>query len=567
MSTTRGRATRPKKLNSKQNVQIFREDQVDPLSDYDTQRAAIETGVEKAEESEYHLQQAIKASEIAKADAKIKDAYIPTPPTIASDVQYDVLYPRGFQQPATYIRSSATVEDCAGVAYCMDEEDELALKLINGKLPAGQEPCTEDQFEVVMNFFEETAQAKQPFAAVDSPPVLPLEELEEQIDDTIPPFVRNLSRFIYEHWKSRRSATGNRPLAPRLKFETGQESDDSDPYVCFRRRELRQIRKTRNRDAQSAEKLRKLRMELETARNMLLMVKRREQLRKEALEVDQLVFEQRQALRDTKRKLGMKGDDDLLINQKKQKIPPGMTPNQAALAQQLRMPMASGPGPELRTLEEVANAREREVQKEIQTNVEKHIRWNEGFVDKTMAPLTPELEDDYPSPGEHFREAMAATEYLPTPPASISDEESQELPNGTDVVMKDVSRPSTPFRYASPADEDSVGHMPSFRRRIGRGGRIIIDRRLPRVRRDFTADDWSKDDRFKFDSDDDDFSDTDPTVPDLTFARMSQRAYLIGASRPTDAQLIAARRSQSEAAGPSHSSPAGQHAQATPAPS
>lgn len=49
--STRGRATRPKKLNSKQNVQIFREDQVESLTDYDIQRAAIETGVEKAEES------------------------------------------------------------------------------------------------------------------------------------------------------------------------------------------------------------------------------------------------------------------------------------------------------------------------------------------------------------------------------------------------------------------------------------------------------------------------------------------------------------------------------------
>lgn len=265
---------------------------------------------------EYHLQQAIKASEAAKADAKLKDAYIPTPPTIASDVQYDVLYPKGFQQPATYIRSSATVEDCAGVAYCMDEEDELALKLINGKLPAGHDPCAEDQFEQVMNFFEETAQAKQPFAAVDSPPVLPLEELQEQFDDTVPVFVRTFSKHVYEHWKTRRDDTGNRGLAPRLKFETGQETDDSDPYVCFRRRELRQIRKTRNRDAQSAEKLRKLRLELETARGLLLMVKRRETLRKETLEMDRLVFEQRQAFRDTKRKLGMKGDDDLLINQK-----------------------------------------------------------------------------------------------------------------------------------------------------------------------------------------------------------------------------------------------------------
>lgn len=46
-----GRHTRPKKLNAKQNVQIFREDQVDQLIDFDTGRGAIETGVEKAEES------------------------------------------------------------------------------------------------------------------------------------------------------------------------------------------------------------------------------------------------------------------------------------------------------------------------------------------------------------------------------------------------------------------------------------------------------------------------------------------------------------------------------------
>jgi hypothetical protein len=47
-----GRATRPKKLNAKQNVQIFREEQVArDLIDYDAARLTIETGVEKNEES------------------------------------------------------------------------------------------------------------------------------------------------------------------------------------------------------------------------------------------------------------------------------------------------------------------------------------------------------------------------------------------------------------------------------------------------------------------------------------------------------------------------------------
>ena len=45
------RHTRPKKLTPKQNVQIFREEQIETLIDVDTGRGQIETGVEKAEES------------------------------------------------------------------------------------------------------------------------------------------------------------------------------------------------------------------------------------------------------------------------------------------------------------------------------------------------------------------------------------------------------------------------------------------------------------------------------------------------------------------------------------
>lgn len=449
----------------------------------------------------------------------------------------------------------------------MDEEDELALKLLNAKAVNGQPHCSEDQFEEVMNFFEETAQTKQPFAVVDSPPVLPLEELQDQFDDSTPAHVRTFSRLVYEHWKTRRSTTGNRGLAPRLKFETGAETDDSDPYVTFRRRELRQIRKTRNRDAQSAEKLRKLRLELETARAMLMMVKRREILRKEQMDIDRLVFEQRLAFRDTKRKLGIKGDDELLVNQKvclgntqtrkwikdnmtdllqqKQKVNPAMNPNQAALAQQLRMPMAPGTSSELRTLEDVTAAKEREMEKEIQTNVEKHIRWNEGFVDKTLAPLTPESEPDYLEPVDHFREAIATSVYLPTPPASISDEES----HGPEVATKQakhVSRPPTPIRYASPPSDEHGENMPAFRRRLGRGGRIMLDRKFTRPRRSA-----AEDDRWRFDSDNDDDSDTD--MKDDSLARMVQRAYLNVSSRPTETQAM--RKAQLETGGPSHSSP------------
>ena len=53
MNLGRSVRTRPKKLNSKQNVAIFRDSQIEgTLQEIDTaQRSAIETGVEKAEEA------------------------------------------------------------------------------------------------------------------------------------------------------------------------------------------------------------------------------------------------------------------------------------------------------------------------------------------------------------------------------------------------------------------------------------------------------------------------------------------------------------------------------------
>ena len=68
-----------------------------------------------------------------------------------------------------------------------------------------------------MHFFEETAQTKQPFAAVDNPPVVPYAEMEECFDGELDEQARVFAKDIYEHWKARRTKCGNRPLAPTLK--------------------------------------------------------------------------------------------------------------------------------------------------------------------------------------------------------------------------------------------------------------------------------------------------------------------------------------------------------------
>jgi hypothetical protein len=98
----------------------------------------------------------------------------------------------------------------------MTEEDDVFLKIFNQKRdPADQ--CSEDDFEATMNFFEETAQAKQPFAAVDSPPVPSFADMENAMDAAVEDCVKRFAKDIYEHWKSRRVATENHSLQPTLK--------------------------------------------------------------------------------------------------------------------------------------------------------------------------------------------------------------------------------------------------------------------------------------------------------------------------------------------------------------
>ena len=207
-----------------------------------------------------------------------------------------------------------------------DTDVDFLRKLNDGKDFDGHDrrdklgQCSEDTFEEVMNFFEETVSRLQPFAAVDSAPIPSLKEMEQSIEDDLSQDAYQWLRLVYRYWCSQKGA---RPLMPSIKvrvLDTASEIDDADPYVCFRRREVRQTRKTRGRDAQVVEKLKKVRLELEQAKLLVQLVKQREELNKENLEISRKVFEQRRQLKEvkeTKGIIGEKGDDeDLLVNQK-----------------------------------------------------------------------------------------------------------------------------------------------------------------------------------------------------------------------------------------------------------
>jgi enhancer of polycomb-like protein len=232
---------------------------------------------------EYHLQAALAASTGGK------DGEIPAPPAEESpDIDYNTLYSLPFDKPATYIRFSQTVEECTGCQYDMTTDDDAFLKAYNQKKPANAK-CSEDAFEKIMEVFEETAELQAPFAAVDNT-VIPFETMKVSLKEQVEEKLHGFAKDIYEFWKTRRQGSGNNPLQPTLKFETHQDNDDGDPYVCFRRREVRQTRKTRARDVQSTDKLKKLRKELEEGRQLVTLAYTREVTKRDLLYVDRSIF-------------------------------------------------------------------------------------------------------------------------------------------------------------------------------------------------------------------------------------------------------------------------------------
>ena len=92
---------------------------------------------------------------------------------------------------------------------------------------------------------------------------------------------------LFNYWKSKRIRGNCLPLVATVKLEDSLKNpslsaNSFDPYVCFRRRELRTLRKTRRADVQSLEKLRQLKGQFMEVLAMLETVLERDLLKKQA---------------------------------------------------------------------------------------------------------------------------------------------------------------------------------------------------------------------------------------------------------------------------------------------
>lgn len=343
---------------------------------------SIETGVDKNEEDEVHLQQVINAAQRAllssKADEAKKEVYIPTPD--ASKIWKDAkkyYSDKDFLEPETYIKYSAQVEDAIGVDYNIDEEDE---DFINEKINVKEPKISEVEFEVLVSKFETIIEEKQPFLSMDPSKILSYKELASFIMEEVKsstkgnpylqlgtelkymtsntlkerlskeldfepfntmfdknplsedkknshrPIVKLLNLFgeaVYNHWKNRKISRGGKAISPMLKFEdpnANEKDNDNDPYICFRRREFRQARKTRRADTLGIEKIRLLQKSLHRARDIMFNVSQREIEKLQLYKSEAKVFKLRCDAKAVKRKAYVNADDDYLYYPHKRKI-------------------------------------------------------------------------------------------------------------------------------------------------------------------------------------------------------------------------------------------------------
>lgn len=560
-----GARFRQRKISVRQSLNVYKLQEIPDL-EAETQRNVheIESGVDKAEETEEHLQKVILAAEAAVNGKKVDQVYIPTPDASQHWGQASKYYTGKFIEPSSYVKFSATVEDTAGCLYCLDEVDEEFLQDLNKEF--SKNPLSELEFETICDRYESVIEQKQPFLSIDPESIYSYEEVKEfslQTDDNvvkdvtrsleqelnIHPFVtlfdnqeiqpprelkvllKHYGEKVYNHWKLRRISRLGKPVFPTLKFEDpSDKNNENDPYVCFRRREFRQARKTRRTDAQGSERLRRLHLELRSVRELVLNCAQREVKRLEALKVEKSIFDLRCQVKTLKRELNIPGEEeDLIAHKKKKVIPPEpkredkdkgkigrpklheLNPNQDISVKHedqkrghvnpvqaqpyVKLPASKIPDIDLVTVQAVLNEKESAITRAVYEKLKTRKELDRGWINLTDDANNPLFEIEQPSvhlaeknhiPFSSISTSLYEVKAANYVDAHISDAISHKrvLPGTTSFRASngEIVDPSVPEYYQLISNPPSSLSAPlmQLRKRVGRGGVTYIDRKFKR---------------------------------------------------------------------------------------
>ncbi|KAG8215759.1 enhancer of polycomb-like-domain-containing protein [Butyriboletus roseoflavus] len=433
-------------------------------------------------------------------------AYIPTPDSTGLVDNYAELYPSNrWTQPDAYVRSSETVEEALSsglidsFTYYMDERDKEWLDRNNEEARGegtsvqgavstsgatirscpqrsakakGKEPesaqavaITEDEFELVMGIFEKVTHDKTEFlhhglgSGMTFPP---FSDYQDIFSTPLPPSVfasfiapfwipppvhlLRLAKVIYPYWRERRIERGGHRIIPTLNFDEADVINES--YICFRRREIKSVRKTRASQATSSDKLLRLQSELAQSLELAKTLLTRENLKKENAQQVVQVWEKRLEFAELKRKfpaLGTKEDEELLHEKERVTKKPRVESTNRITGLKIRTRESGDSGtPSLQT-EAAIRPRERLtlINAAIERDLTRRKERDHGYEDI--------IENPYQRPSLPYTRRY----WKAIPPSARSSKSSSP---DTDV-------------------ERGIEHLRYLRRRVTRSGNTMVDRR------------------------------------------------------------------------------------------
>ncbi|XP_070694726.1 enhancer of polycomb homolog 2 isoform X2 [Pempheris klunzingeri] len=271
---------RARALDAAKPLPVYRDRDLPDLTDCVSINRAVPqmpTGMEKEEELEHHLQRVMSAQQVFRE--RKENMVIPVPEAQTNTTYHDRLYRGEVRVPKQLIHIQPLGLDPDQPDYDMDSEDETLLNRLNRKMEI--KPL---QFETMVDRLEKASTHQ----------VVPLSEAKLLLNED-----DYLLRSVYDYWLRKRRSCRAPSLVPHIRQEKRDGSTNGDAYVAFRRRtERMQTRKNRKSDEASYEKMLRLRREVSRTVTILEMIKRREKSKRELLHLTLEVVERRYQMGD-----------------------------------------------------------------------------------------------------------------------------------------------------------------------------------------------------------------------------------------------------------------------------
>ncbi|KAL7417881.1 enhancer of polycomb-like-domain-containing protein [Mrakia frigida] len=470
--------------------------------------------------------------------------HIPTPDATGVVADYASLYvPQRWTDPSSYVRFSDTVEETTGgpaglgYSYTLDERDDEWLKNNNraargegtsasgasvsssttngvgspteagrGTRGKGKDRerekeemvvpvISEDEFELVMALMERWTDEKLPTLHTDLNRMPTFADMESVFSHPLPPpFFPNfivppavpvpgilcrMAKAVFPHWKDRRIMAEGKSIIPQLNYD---ESNDGDPYVCFRRREAKPVRKTRRTDSQSVDRLVLLQAELLKAQQLALDTLVRERRKAELVTCEREAWDAKIRLIEVKRKYPTVGhkpeDEDMLFKTgigaaKKQRVEGSYVESRPEKLSKSAPGVGGGSRKSMGGRDSVSSPAPGQEGKEKREPGERTMPV-EALRERTLA-IAMQIERDVARKreGDYQWEDMTDVAYQPPLVSAPIRLFRPLLPDNTFPPTS-----STPPSSSSSSSRSSTpGRTSAFRLRRGRGGIIRLDRR------------------------------------------------------------------------------------------